>query len=111
MPRRQPNLINRGDVWDAEIPGVGVHPVVVVTRDVAIPVLSAVVCALVTSSFHEHVAEVEVGPEQGLDHESGVNADNLFTLPKAVLTRRRGHLGEPLLSELDLALTIALGLR
>ncbi len=111
MPRRRPDLISRGDVWDAAIPGAGVHPVVVVTRDTAIPVLTAVICALVTSTFHGHVAEVEVGPEQGLDHECAVNADNLFTLPKAVLTRRRGRLGEPLLSELDLALSIALGLR
>lgn len=111
MPRSRPDLINRGDVWDADIPGVGVHPVVVVTRDVAIPVLSSVVCALVTSTFHGHVAEVEVGPEQGLDHDCAVNADNLFTLPKAVLTRRRGRLGEPLLSEFDLALSIAIGLR
>ena len=111
MPRRRPDLIARGDIWDADIPGVGVHPVVVVTRDAAIPVLSAVVCALVTSTFRGHVAEVEVGPHQGLAHDSAVNADNLFTLPKAVLTRRRGHLGEPTLSELDLALGIALGLR
>lgn len=98
-------------MWDAEIPGVGVHPVVVVTRDVAIPALSAVVCALVSSTFHGHVAEVEIGADQGLDHDSAVNADNLFTLPKAVLTRLRGHLGEPHLSELDVALGIALGLR
>jgi len=111
MPRRRPDLISRGDIWDAAIPGVGVHPVVVVTRDVAIPVLSSVVCALITSTFHNHVAEVEVGVEQGLDHDSAVNADNLFTLPKAVLARRRGRLNEPLLADLDIALSIALGLR
>jgi len=111
MPRRRTDLIARGDIWDADISGVGVHPVVVVTRDVAIPVLSAVVCALVTSTFHGHVAEVEVGTDQGLDRDSAVNADNLFTLPKSVLSRRRGHLGEPKLSELDAALGIALGLR
>lgn len=110
MPRRQRALIARGDVWDAAIPGVGTHPVVVVTRDAAIPMLSSLICALVTSTFHGHVAEVEVGRDEGLDHDSALNCDNLFTLPNAVLTRRRGRLSLAKLQQLDRALTIALGL-
>lgn len=110
MPRRQRGLIARGDIWDARIPGVGTHPVVVITRESALPVLSSVVCALVTSTFHGHVAEIEVGPEDGLDHSYAINCDNLFTLPKQVLVRRRGHLGPAKLAQLDRALTIALGL-
>lgn len=109
MPRRRP-LIGRGDIWDADIPGVGVHPVVVVTRDTAIPVLSSVVCVLVTSTFRGHVAEVEVGPDEGLQHESAANCDNMFTLPTAVLSRRRGQLGPAKLRQLDTALMVALGL-
>ncbi len=109
MPRRQ-GLIARGDVWDADIPDMGVHPVVVATRDTAIAVLSSVVCALVTSTFHGHVAEVEVGAEEGLDHDSAINCDNLFTLPKAVLARRRGRLGPAKLGRFDQALAVALGL-
>ena len=110
MPRRQRALIARGDVWDAAIPGVGTHPVVVVTRDSAVPLLSTLVCALVTSTFHGHVAEVEVGHDEGLDHDSALNCDNLFTLPKAVLIRRRGRLSLSKLQQLDRALIIALGL-
>ena len=110
MPRKRRALIHRGDVWDAAIPGIGVHPVVVVTRDTAIPALSALVCVLVTSTFHGHVAEVAVGEEQGLDHDCAANSDNILTLPVQVLTRWRGHLGTAKLSELDAALTIALGL-
>lgn len=110
MSRRRHPLIARGDVWDAAIPGVGIHPVVVATRDSAIDVLSSVVCALVTSSFHGHVAEVAIGRDEGLDHDSAVNCDNLFTLPKAVLTRRRGRLGPARARALDQALAIALGL-
>ncbi len=109
MPRRRP-LIQRGDVWDATIPGVGAHPVVIVTRDAAIPVLSSLVCVLVTSTFHDHVAEVPVGPAEGLEHDSAANCDNVFTLPRSVLTRRRGHLAHSKLADLDDALTIALGL-
>lgn len=110
MPRRQRALIGRGDVWDATIPGIGTHPVVIATRDSAIPVLSALVCALVTSTFRGHVAEVEVGPDEGLDHASAVNCDTLFTLPTDVLVRRRGRLGLAKQAQFDRALVIALGL-
>lgn len=82
----------------------------VVTRESAIPVLSSVVCALVTSSFHGHVAEVEIGDDEGLSHSCAVNCDNLFTLPKQVLVRERGQLAPAKLAQLDRALTIALGL-
>ncbi len=110
MPGRRRALIARGELWDADIPGVGRHPVVIATRDTAIPLLSSVVCVLVTSSFHGHVAEVAVGPDEGLDRPSAANCDNLFTLPKRVLTRRRGTLGTAKLAELDGALMVALGL-
>ena len=110
MPRRQRGLIFRGAIWDARIPWVGTHPVVVVTRDSAIPVLSSVVCVLVTSTFHSHVAEVEVGDAEGLGHSCAINCDNLFTLPKHVLVRRRGQLGPAKLEQFDRALAIALGL-
>lgn len=111
MPRRQRALISRGEVWEADIPGVGRHPVVIVTRDSALPLLSSIVCVLVTSSFRGHVAEVEVGVAEGLDRTSAANCDNVFTLPKRVLTRRRGMLGPVKLAELDRALLVALGLR
>lgn len=103
-------MIARGDVWDARIAGVGTHPVVVVSRDTAIPLLSSLVCVLVTSTFHGHVAEVELGASEGLKRDSAANCDNVFTLPKSVLTRRRGRLGPAKLVDLDHALAVALGL-
>ena len=109
MPQSR-QLIHRGDIWDADIPGVGVHPVVVVTRDTAIPVLSSLVCVLVTSTFHGHVAEIEVGHDEGLDHDSTANCDNIFTLPLSVLRRRRGQLGPAKMHQLDAAIMVALGL-
>ena len=83
---------------------------VIVTRDTALPILSSVVCVLVTSSFHGHVAEVEIGTEDGLEKTSAANCDNIFTVPKRVLTKRRGALGPGKLAELDRALMVALGL-
>ncbi|OFW63990.1 MAG: hypothetical protein A2135_00395 [Actinobacteria bacterium RBG_16_67_15] len=84
---------------------------VIVSRDSAVSILSSIVCVLVTSSFRGHVAEVEVGVGEGLDRSSAANCDNIFTLPRRVLTRRRGVLGPVKLAELDRALLVALGLR
>jgi mRNA interferase MazF len=108
--RRQRSLIARGDVWEAEIPGAGRHPVVVATRDTAVPLVTSLVCVLVTNNFRGHVAEVAIGTDEGLEHECAVNCDNVFTLPKVVLVRRRGRLGPAKLQEFDRALSIALGL-
>jgi mRNA-degrading endonuclease toxin of MazEF toxin-antitoxin module len=75
-----------------------------------LPLVTALICVLVTSSFHGHVAEVAVGTEEGLARDSAVNCDNVFTLPKAVLTRRRGRLGPAKLARFDHALSVTLGL-
>lgn len=103
-------MIFRGEIWDAEIPGVGRHPVVVATRDTAIPLLTNLICVLVTSKYRGHVAEVEVGPEEGLSHTCAINCDNIFTLPKTMMVKRRGSLGPVPLEAFNSALEIALGL-
>ena len=102
--------VARGDVFDAEIPNAGPHPVVVVTRAEAIPVLSSVTVVLITSTIRGHVSEVRVAGEEGLDHESAANCDNVFTLSKRRLSRHRGSFGPEKLRELNDALRIALGL-
>jgi len=79
-------------------------------RQSTIEIVSAVVCVVVTSTFHGHVAEVEVGVAEGLDHDSAVNCDNVFTLPKSILTTRRGHLGPEKLIQMNRALGISLDL-
>lgn len=83
---------------------------VVVTRDSAIPLLGQIVVALITSTVRDLPTEVPVGPEQGLARECVINCDNLFTIPKASLGRRRGELGPEQLQALREALTIALAL-
>jgi mRNA-degrading endonuclease toxin of MazEF toxin-antitoxin module len=102
--------VNRGDVFDvADIPG-GPRPVVIATRDVAIPVLANVTVALVTGQVRELRTEVPLGSAQGLSDGCVVNCDNLFTVPKRVLGRRRGNLGPDEIRRFDEALRIALDL-
>ena len=101
--------MNRGDVFDAKLP-VGRQPVVLITRDTTVPVLGSVTVATVTSRIRGFVAEVAVGTAEGLDHDCVVNCNDLSTIPKRMLERRRGSLGPGAMRRLDDALRIALDL-
>lgn len=65
------SLLSRGDVFDADLPALGRHPVVVASRQEAIPVRTNVTVALTTSSVAGHPAAVPLNSEVGLDHPSG----------------------------------------
>jgi len=101
--------VNRGEVWDAALPG-GSHPAVVVTRDRAIPLLRNVTVVAVTSTVRELPTEVPLGQAHGLARDCVANCDNIFTIPKSSLGRRRGTLGPGDRRQLDDALRIALEL-
>ena len=101
--------MNRGDIFDADLP-IGRHPVVVLTRDTTIPVLTNVTVATVTSRVRGFVAEVSVGPDEGFGHDCVVNCHDLSTIPKRMLHHQRGRLGPASMRQLDDALRIALGL-
>ena len=81
-----------------------------VTRDRAIPVLANVTVAAVTGTIRGLPTEVPLGREQGLARECVVSCDNLFTVPKSALRRRRGELDPESRERLRAALTIALDL-
>jgi len=103
--------VNRGDVVDVDLPEFGRRPAaVIVTRQVAIAFLADVTVASITSRMRGLPTEVRLDHAQGLDHDSVVNCDNLFTVPKTVVGRVRGELDPAQVHQLDTALTIALGL-
>ena len=64
----------------------------------------------VTGTIRDLPTEVPVREGEGLARESVINCDNLFTIPKSSLGRRRGSLGPELLERLRRALLIALDL-
>lgn len=101
--------MNRGDVYDADL-SIGPHPVVIVTRAGAIPVLRNVCVAVVTSTVRSAPTEVPVGRDEGLNRDSVVNCDDLVTVSKNLFSRYRGSLGPEATRRLDEALRIALGL-
>jgi len=104
------SLIDRGDVFDADLADAGRHPVVLVSRQTAIPVRTNVTVVLVTSVARHHPAEVELGPEHGLDHECVANCDEIHTLTKARLLRRRGTVGLERMRAVEDAIRVSLGL-
>lgn len=103
-------LIDRGDVFDADLGDVGAHPVVVVSRETAIPLRANVTTVLVTSVQRGHPAEVTLDSRYGLDRDCVANCDEIHTLRKVDLTRRRGSLDVEGMSAIDEALRISLGL-
>jgi mRNA interferase MazF len=104
------SLINRGDIFDADLPDLGTRPVLVVTRQVAIPVLSAITVALVTSTVRGIPSEIPLNSEHGLDRACVANCDNLATIEKAILGKCRGTLAFEDGIRLDDALRFALQL-
>jgi len=102
-------VIARGDVWDADL-GPVVRPVVVVTREVAIPVLSRLNCVAITSKVRDHVAEVGLNRAHGVDEPSVANCDWIVNVAKDRLVRCRGRLDPVALRHLNAALVLALGL-
>lgn len=103
--------MRRGEIYWADLgPPAGRRPVLILTRNAAIAVLSAVVVAPVTRTVREIASEVPVGPDEGLPKESAVSCDNLLTIPKARFDpEATGALDATRIPELDAALRFALG--
>jgi mRNA interferase MazF len=82
----------QGEVWWAEAEGKR-RPVLVVTRDEALPVLTWILVAPVTRTIRGIPTEVPLGPEEGLPRECAAALDNLQPIRRSFLTDRVGALG------------------
>lgn len=82
----------QGDVWWTELRGEKRRPVLVVTRSVAIPVLTSIVVAPITRTVRGIPTEIALGPEHGLTSPCAASFDNLQRVPKSRLTERVGTL-------------------
>lgn len=70
---------------------------------------STVICAPVYSSFDGLSTQVMVGTTEGLKHESSIHCDELVSIQKSSLTDFVGRMGDARVSELNQALSIAIG--
>ncbi len=82
------------------------------TRDAAVSVLTAVICAPITRTTRGIRSEVEVEPAAGLPDQSVISCDNLITIPITLLESERvGHLDLSSRATLDQALRYALDIQ
>ena len=103
--------MRRGDVYWVEFPApAGRRPAVLVSREEAYAVRSRVIVVPLTRTVRGIPTEVQLGPRDGLAHAGVANADEVVTIPKALLGKRIASLGRVRLEELDEALRFALGL-
>jgi mRNA interferase MazF len=106
--------VRRAEIRWADLgPRAGRRPVLIVTRTGALPVLTTVVVAPITTTTVRGIdSEVLVGAEEGLQEDSVANCDALMSVRKARMARKAvGALASPRLPELDRALRFALEIR
>ena len=107
--------MRRGDLFRVRRPGASdpkrSRVFTVVSRQALIDSrFSTVVCAPVYSRRDGLATQVEVGPEDGLKHESSIHCDALVSLPKSMLTDFVASVAPARMRALDQALRVALAL-
>jgi mRNA interferase MazF len=75
----------QGDVWWAQADDKR-RPVLIVTRNDAIPVLNRIVVAPVTRTVRSIPTEIRFGPDDGLPTECAASFDNLQPINRRLLT-------------------------
>jgi mRNA interferase MazF len=102
--------MNQGDVyWYTFKEPDKQRPVVILTRDSAIPYLTSLTIAPITTTIRAIPSEVVLSPVDGLATECAANCDNLQTVAKAKLGAYITHLAPEKLHELRDAISFALG--
>jgi mRNA interferase MazF len=106
--------MKRGEIYRVHKPGGDAkeyRAFVVLSRQVLIESrFSTVICAPIFSNGEGLSTQVEVGPDQGLRHQSWIMCDNLISLKKADLTNYIGSLTAAKINEVSRALKMALDL-
>lgn len=104
--------MNRGEVrWYTFRPPDKRRPVLVLTRDSAIDVLTGITIAPITSTIRHIPTEVVLSPaDDGILVESAVNLDNLQTVPKAKVGGLITVLSPDKIEAVERAICFALGM-
>ncbi len=102
----------RGEVWWCELPEISRRPVVVLSRDAAIPRLRRALIAPCTTTIRGLASEVLLVPgDDPIPLESAVNLDSVESISVATLTERLGRLSDRRMREICEALAVAVDCR
>lgn len=102
--------IERGEIRLYRFPSPDKErPVLILTRGSAIPYLSRVTVAPITSTIRGVPSEVALGTEDGLKQPCAANLHNIMTVSQTALGRRLAQLSPRRIREMCAALAFALG--
>ncbi len=101
-------MVERGGIYFLEHPEWGRRPVVVLTRDAAIPVLKRVTVASVSRRVRGIPTEVALDEEDGMPMSCAISLDNLGEAWKAMLGERITKLRDDRMLDVCRALRVAL---
>jgi mRNA interferase MazF len=102
-------VVRRGGVYYLEHREWGRRPVLVLTREAAIPVLKRVTIASITRTIRGIPTEVVLDEGDGMPARCVVSLDNLGDAWKAMLTEHLTTLGPDRMREVCQALSVAVG--
>lgn len=98
----------RGDVWWCELPEIGRRPVVVLSRDAAIPRLRRVLIGPCTTTIRRIPTEVLLEPpDDPIPLVSVINLDSVESVSLGTLVERLGRLSGDRMRQVCEALEIA----
>jgi mRNA interferase MazF len=98
----------RGEIWWCELPEIGRRPVVVLSRDAAIPRLRRTLVAPCTTRIRGLASEVVLEPgDDPVPHRSAINLDSVESVSVGALVVRLGRLGGARMLEVCAALDVA----
>jgi mRNA interferase MazF len=98
----------RGEVWWCELAEVGRRPVVVLSRDAAIPRLGRTLVGPCTTTIRGIPSEVRLEPEADpVPRASVVNLDSVESVSLGTLVERLGRVSDERMRQICSALAIA----
>ncbi len=103
--------MKRGEIWRADQPQpIGRRPVVLLSRNEAYHVRNAVTVAQITTTIRDIPVEIILSERDGLSQKCAINADNITTIPKALLLKKISSLSSEKVLQLNKAIKFALDL-
>jgi mRNA interferase MazF len=103
--------LRKGEIWWARLkPPAGRRPVLLLGRNEAYSVRTAVTVAPLTTTTRGIPVEVRLDESEGLPRSGAVNLDSILTIPMAYLESRITRLSPAKLDEVHRAILFALDL-
>ena len=102
-------MVAHGELWWAEIPEAGRRPLLVLTRQTAIPVLHSLLVVPATRTIRGIPSEVVLDKSDGMPTECALSFDSLDRIDKTFFRDRITKLSSERMQEVCRALAIASG--